>query len=113
MKERYTYIAAIILLLGFMFNFAHSELGFMTPEGDVDHHSHDFCQLTSAATAKHNITADSFALKNVQSFFSMVCILPEAAPVSNSMLRQFANLSPGGTCMSDTPLFVINRTLLI
>lgn len=113
MKENFRNILAFILLMSFMFNFAHSELGFMTPEGDNDHAAHDFCHLINAATAKKSLSADAFIQKDAKPHLTFSCILPEISPVSVSMLRLAAALSPGIRSNSETPLFVINRTLLI
>ncbi|MGE5401002.1 MAG: hypothetical protein ACM3S2_11410 [Ignavibacteriales bacterium] len=113
MKEKYKYIVAFILLMGFAFNFAHSEFDFMTPEGDTTHYAHDFCQLTNAPAFNASVSAGSFIHYNPQPFSAMACILPETILASGLQLKNIANISPGNSKATGTPLFVINRTLLI
>lgn len=111
MNESKKYIIALVLLIGLIFNFAHSELGFMTPEGDSAHHAHDYCQLMDGATAKNHDTVNVNLLKNIQPAFVIFFII--ACVSLNTLFRQFVNISPGRTGITDIPLFVKNRTLLI
>jgi len=111
MKEKLKNIIPLLLLLGFVFNFAHSELDFLTPEGDTSHYAHEFCQLTKAfnnSTGSH-----SFIQKNMQPHFPLVCILPETNHYSNLLLEPFVKIQHENSGKGDIPIFVINRTLLI
>lgn len=106
-------ITALVLLLGFIFNFAHSELDFLTPEGDIGHHAHDYCQLTNAPSAKQAETGKILIQKNLHPQIAPDCLLPastagSAALSSAGIEDQFCR-----RCLPHIPLFVINRTLLI
>ncbi|MDP4174495.1 MAG: hypothetical protein Q8933_11030 [Bacteroidota bacterium] len=113
MSSRLKYLIAFFLLAGFVFNFAHSELDFLTTENDIAHEAHDYCQLVNAASEKDIDSSHSHALKNYHTEFIFFSIIPESPTDFNSLLKHCITFSPGESDLSSTPLFIRERILLI
>lgn len=113
MKESRKIFVAFVLLMGFIFNFAHSELDFLVPESDMSHYTHDFCQIVDSASVKNTQIINLDFLKIVHPGYADFCIISDIKIHSQTQLKYSDNNSPGKTEISGTPLFVINRSLLI
>lgn len=111
-KHQYRQIA-LILLMGFIFNFAHSELGFMVPQGDDSHSHHDYCSLVKNANTNSALSTHSVTASIEHQFFAIVPFLIEKCELSGCLYSQMPDMPYAQSGIPDTPLFVINRALLI
>ncbi|MBU2444333.1 MAG: hypothetical protein KJ666_02000 [Bacteroidetes bacterium] len=98
---------AHIILIGFAFLFAHSELGFFEHNKEV-HDTHDYCNLVKSAKVEKTTTITVRLNDN----FDYLIVCNDCFLCTKEFLLQEKNLVYY-KLKQETPTFILNRTLLI